>query len=285
MPEPEVIESTTEVDPANLDTEALEALLSGPDKGTPAEETPAPPETPPAEPEPPALEAKPATPQVDPAQEIERLKKQLADKDAFIGRQTTEIGNLRQKANALRDEAREGFAEDPVAATEKIAEARALDSQIADRERTAQEYATRDFVSERVPGFDGMIDDIAGLVDEDMARGGFTEDQRKEVIAKFKAKPYAEQPEILYNLALRAQEKRKASTLETQLKELAAKVDTLSKKPGEVAAKIEAAARSAPTLTAAASGASTSSSAPHAGVTESDLANLSDAELEALLKS
>ena len=259
-----------QIDVTTLDEAALNAqLASDEDEGTPeGEET--------------EVETEVETPEVETAEvpetkeesakpedeEKARLEKQVKDKEEFIGRQTTEIGELRRQAQILAEQLaavdQEGlnrqWNEDPSAVVNEVLAVREKEAQANRLLLQANIKENEITIKQRVPDFDDMIDDIAITAKKDGASD--------DIVRAFKANPYGAQPDLVIQLSQRVK-------LEKENASLKAEVERLKKAPGEALKKVEAAARQVVTGGTGKSGAGV--------VAKANVAQMTNAQLEELL--
>jgi len=162
--------------------------------------------------------------------------KQLQDKEAFIQRQSNEIGELRKSVtdlqafllqnqqqqpvenkgvseadDAMGDASEEDYFDNPQAAIDRrvnqILQEREAQKVNNDNAHLIQIEQSKRFVKEYVPNIDDLLDDMAVLAKED----GYSE----ENISSFKADPYgSSDPNILIQYAKRAELKRSLNSME-----------------------------------------------------------------------
>jgi len=217
-------------------------------------------------PEIPAAEVK--TEVADP-EEVARLAKQTADKEAFIQRQAAEIGGLRKQAEILRQQLEsvnpeaisEQYYENPAEAVNQVLAIREQQSRLQNIEQQAAMKENEGLTKAYVPDFDNLIDDIS----ETLAEMKFA----PEAIRDFKINPYETHASVLVNLAERAR-------LSKENKALKAEIETLKKAPDLALKKVEQAARQVITSATGKPGAKGILAKPQ-------IANMSTAEIEAAL--
>ena len=233
----------------------------------------------PPEPEatPPAAEEEPAPPQEDKLKSLEErlatLQKQVQDKEDYIQQRSREIGDLRkqlrEKAAAMRGEVPDLVVEDPVAAVERVLEARETEAELARLEMEEATGRNRALVLKAIPDIDTKLDAIAEIAASDGVP--------PQMIEAFKRNPFATSAPILKMLADRADKA-------TRLRDLQVKLDAMNKESENVAAKIAAAAKKPPVMTGKTGGAATRNDDRYGNVTEDDLAMMTEAELDRLLE-
>ena len=211
----------------------------------------------------------------DPAkmrEELDRLRKQVGDKEKYIQDRNREVGELRKQ---LRDEAsklREGvpdlFMESPVKAIENVLMAREREERAAMLEMESAWDENKAKVLAFSPNFESRVEEIA-----EIAKG---DGVPPEMVRAFKTNPYATSPQLLHALLKRADDAKELKTLRDRL------VKEKKEKDG-VAERIAKAAAKTSGVTGKTPGASPSSDR-FKNVTESDLDDLSDADLDALLE-
>lgn len=263
-----------EIDVTGMDDAALDAAINA-EEGQPAEE-PAPAEEPePAAPEPePTGEpetpdnAEPPTP-TEEQQELERLRKQVNDKEQFIQRRNQELGELRRQLEALQpqqlEDVNDKFFENPQEAIQQILEQRDKAQKVQELRSIIQVRETETTVKGLVPDFDDLMDDMAAIAKED----GLP----TEAIEVFKRNPYSEHPAFLVAFAQRAKANR-------ELKALREENAKLKTRPDEVLKKVEQAARQSTTLTG-----QSGQSSQKGEISEKQVHLMTDAELDELLNS
>lgn len=239
-----------------LDDAALDAQLAE-EEGTPAEEVNEDPEPPP-EPEP-----EPVVP------EVEKLAKQVADKEAFIQQRNAEIGEYRKQIDTLQqqlarvnqEEIDDLYAMNPSEAVNQVLAIRENKAQIERLQMLADIKQNEVTVKTFVPDFEELMDDMVETLKELK--------YDPDIIQNFRSNPYADQPAIVVNLAARAK-------LAKENRALKAEIEQLKKAPGEVLKKVEQAARQS--LTAA-----TGKAGGSAAITSKQVHQMTAAELDAAL--
>lgn len=246
------------LDVHSMNDAALDALLAE-DEGEPAEQV--------------EVELKPEpeiTPDPAPVNtEVEKLAKQVADKEAFIQQRNAEIGELRRQAASLQEqlakvnpeELDDLYTMNPSEAVNQVLAIRENQARLEQLEWQAQVKENETVIKDFVPDFEDLMDDMAETLKEMK--------YAPEVIQNFKNNPYAGQPAILVNLAARAK-------LAKENKSLKAEIELLKKAPGEVLKKVEQAARQS--LTAA-----TGKAGGSAAITSKQVHQMTAAEIEAAL--
>lgn len=191
-------------------------------------------------------EAKPAETQAATAPqtptEAEVLKKQVADKEAFIQRQAAEIGELRKIAVANPPQTAQPqqpqvkiYTEDEINSTWYENPAKAF--QMAEHNKQVQAYTQQAHISavakqtestlrQLVPDIDDLKDSMAELALQD----GYNPQQ----VAWFKQNPFVNSdPVILYQYAQRAKAIKEINTLKSQtMQNVAAKVEQAAQGQG-----------------------------------------------------
>lgn len=205
--------------------------------------------------------------------EWEKMQKQVGEKEKFIGRQSSEIGMLRQKAQEnlerIKQELSNGSIDmnaDPLGAANKVVE---YNNAKTEETRLEKEHYTawvQEQVSRQLPKFEELLPDMVEILKAD----GYD----SEVIKDFARSPYEDNPVILINLARRAEAMKTERTLR-------AEVEELKKKPQAVVKGIEAAMKESRPMTASSGAAS--SVKPEVSTDQIPL--MSDAELEDTLKN
>ena len=275
---------------AEMDDAAISEILDDEDTLEPLEpETPSedvPPvdedeDTPPADPEADDTPAPDETPPAEEGDTVESLRARLTeaeekgaqaqgrinDKELFIQRQADELGELRKQTKIDPEELRNQFDEDPVAAVNKMAAMREAESRESELTQSIALEQNKTAVLQVVPGFDGMINDIAELATAD---GATSAD-----IAQFRANPYGTQAALLVNLANRVKANKRIAALEEKL-------ESQKQKSASIVDKIAQTAKSKGRL----SGASTGSADPTSkNISDSQLSDMSDEELAAYIKN
>jgi len=289
----ETVEDRPVEEVVGMTDDELEKVLSGEPEGEPQPEKEAeePPESDKTEEEPATEEPKAEEPKVeDVPVDIEKLRKQLADKELFIQRQGTEIGELRkqnveykQSADALWKGKKEEGSEntDPEAVRDRLYEdpAAVIDSRIAYLKAKETEISNR--VRTAVPEIDNPE------YVEKLAQAALESGDPEAVVTAFRRNPASFGVEPLLELKRRLEAKEHSSAEEARQKEIAdlrAKLELVEgkKKTGNINEKIQRAVGESQTLSGDSGQASTEEGP--AAVSESQLANLTDAELEAMLK-
>lgn len=266
------------VDVTALDDAALDAQLIADDDGTPEEtedtETQKPAEQKEnevKEQEAKPVEQTPAAPETEEAK-AEKLAKQVADKEAFIGKQTTEIGELRRQAAALqeqlaqvnKDDLNARYYDDPAATVNEVLAIREQEAQVQQLQMLANIKQNEVVVKEYVPDFDDLMDDMVETLKELK--------YDPEIIKNFKINPYNEQPAIVVNLAERARLSKENKSLKAQIAELNQRVKT---GPEDALKKVEKAARQVVTGATGKSGASE--------ISKANIPHMSNAQLDEIL--
>lgn len=280
----ENLETQDTVDVVGLDDVALEQQMAE-TQNAPAEkvdDAPASSEgekkddvtAPPAEDAKPPVETPPAEEQVTvPKAEWEKLQKRVEEKEKFIGRQSSEIGTLRQKAQEnlerIKQELSNGsidMAADPLGAANKVVEYNNAKVEEARLEKEHYSAWSQEQVLQRVPNFAENLPVMAEILKAD----GYPDD----VVRDFLRSPYEDTPTLLINLAHRAEAVKSERALRVEIEEL-------KKKPQAVVKGIEAAMKESKNMTA-------SSGAGHsvkAEVSADQIPMMSDAEIEEHLKN
>ncbi len=266
------------IDPAAADDAGLEAMLAKGDslgeKGTPApekhegEKTDVTPKEGPKEGE--TKDGKPVekAPAVNPLEErINKLEKQVTDKETFIQRQSRDIGELRARIrNADIARGREEVKEidDPAEAARRTV---SLDN--------IERAGRKEEIHLAIPDFSDLLDEMADLA---KSKG-----ESEETIAAFKADPYVPPVPFLLAFAAEARARKQTRTREEAMK---AEVAAASAKAEDVAKKIEDAAKSGgPVIKAGDGGKSKSETGKFSHLTEDAVPNMSDAELDEYLSA
>jgi hypothetical protein len=265
----------TVIDPAAADDAGLEAMLAKgdslgeketpPPEKPPGEKTDVPPKEGPKEGEK-GGEAAPEAPVVNPLEErINKLEKQVTDKESFITRQARDIGELRARVrNADIARGREEVKEldDPAEAARRSA---SLDN--------IERAGRKEEISLAIPDFSDLLDEMVDLA---KSKG-----ESEETIAAFKADPYV--PPVPFLLAFAA-EARSRKQMRTREGEMKAEVAEAKAKADEVAKKIEEAAKGGgPVIKAGDGGKSKSETGKFSHLTEDAVPEMSDAELDEYL--
>jgi hypothetical protein len=219
-----------------------------------------------------------AKPEMVSREEYDKLEKQLKDKELFIQRQGTEIGQARKLKESLlkiaqekRAKAEEQLTTDPVAALDSHAEAREAEREANEAGVAEAIEANKFALQEHLPGYEDRIESIAAAALEMGVP--------PEYVENYKRNPYATPIGVLlpYARAAALREQTLAKTalvdkLQAQLKEFTS---------GNFSRKISEVAKKAPVVTGKGSAQSVSGTDD---VDESMIHNLSDAEIERLLK-
>ena len=203
----------------------------------------------------------------------EKLQKRTKEQESFIGRQSTEIGKLRQQATEklakLEKEFTDGTVDmigNPLEGARKVNEYNKVEADIEAYERQEQVMLHKETVLAQIPDFEKSLTDIGEVLKAD----GFED----SVIEDFKRNPFIEPPALLVSLAKRA-------SMSKAYKNAQAEIEVLKKKPEEVVRKIENAMKETKTMTAS-SGAATQVKAV---VSEDQISQMSDADLADILKN
>lgn len=205
--------------------------------------------------------------------EWEKLQKRTKEQESFIGRQSSEIGKLRQSAAEKMQSIEKEFADgaidmisNPLEGAKKISEYNAAKADDYELGRQQYNLYVKEQVSAIIPDFEASLEGIADVLKADGYEAG--------TIRDFLAHPYDEKPILLINLARRAE-------ADKRYKAAMSEVETLKKKPAEVARKIEAALNEPQTMTAK----SGQTIRTNTEMSESQIPFLSDAELAERLKN
>jgi len=268
-------EKITALDDSQLAESIREGLSE--DEGTQSatDATPEPAgEVTPGQPEGAPQSEQPPAPEMTIEERMARLESQLAEKERFIQRQGNEIGILRKQVGRpqvdfekAREDINQQFQTDPAGAMAKM---EAL--------KRYAEQMRRDQTSSAVPDLPEIMDDIC-----EIARA---EGYDENVLNAFRQDPYRTPVHVLYDYAVRARAYRyakgisaEAHTLRTQLAQMRGKATE------EVAARIDHAARSSPVIRAGTGGGTSSArdATSHSRLSEAQIPNLSDEELQSLL--
>lgn len=185
--------------------------------------------------------------------EVERLRKQVAEKEKLVNKHSNEVGKWRKALDVLNasmpsesPEERQRLAllaaNDPDAwwdEKQKIeanrAERKRLEALIASEERIA---ANREAVSRVVPDLETAIPEIARMLEEDGVQ--------PEHIKSFTDNPYQLDPALIHNLRQRAVLVGQLAKLGDEVEQLRKENAALKGRPDEMLAKIENAAKSRP---------------------------------------
>jgi hypothetical protein len=208
----------------------------------------------------------------------ESAQKQIGDQRQFIQRRNTELGDLRRQ-----------FREHQAKLTTEIEEAEIIGNTREVAQKTfdlnkliGQEEAliahekvenTKNLIANYAPDFEQYKDDIVEIVKEDAKKLGLNEFQTQDIINNFRHNPYHNDPAILVNLTMRANQMRKLKDMEAELSKLRAK-------PEQVVKNIEKAFKSSPSMTSSSGQATALNTLANSGQIE----ELSEAELDELLK-
>lgn len=196
--------------------------------------------------------------------ELEKLRKQVSEKEKFLQRQANDVGKARKEAEAalaalkkqlpVDDESEKSrltalAVSDGHAFAEELERIRSLKAEIARNENIVREAqrveANREVIKSLVPELEATIDDVAALVLEDGAP--------PETVKALRDNPYLLDPTLAYNLHKRASLTKQVAQLSEQLAQLQKENAELKTRPDEVLRKIEKAAAAKP-LTGASGG-------------------------------
>lgn len=210
--------------------------------------------------------------------EVEKLAKQLKDKDAFISRQGNEIGDLRRAKQFYEQQAadhRKRFNEEYL-----VDPAKAMDSynQSIQAQRSAQQMQAMEVMAANKATIDKMYPEYPSMID-DIVEYGKSIGVPPSQIENFKQNPYGTDPGILIPYVEGAKLMKKAQYVEL-IKKQVAELDEMGDED-TVSRKIAAATQKGPGISAGLAG---STGKGRAAVTVDDVSSLSDAELDALLK-
>jgi len=227
----------------------------------------------------PEIEEQPETPKEEEPPSFEKV---INDQKTFIGKQSTEIGELRKMVTQLQSQMlqlqqpkqdatpaepkpdeNEEFFKAPIDKVKAILEERekAKEQEKQAGVQTRQENRTR--VIEALPDFDELVKDAFAVLLQD----GFTE----EAVIEFAKDPWKERPEALIALGKRARAERKLRELE----------EGKQAQPAQTARPKVTAPKNPIT---AAVGNSRNSTTYLNGLSDVDIAKMSDDELNAILK-
>lgn len=285
-------ESLTEASlPAIGDAELEKALQAGTEKNpevkakeTPvvkAEEKPAPVKQTPAQE--PVVKATPDDEIASLKKQIEQLNKRLTDKEIFIQKQGTEIGELRK--------ARQFYEEQIKIAQEKFDELINTDPRQAmnaysytqQAQHAIDQIDAAEFIRQNAGFINQLYPDYESLVEE-VAKYGEQIGVPKEFVENYRKNPYATPVQTLIPYVEGAKLARKYAGKDRLLETLKKQVAELDAMTNEetVTTKIAAASKRTPAITARVSDGNTKK--PTDGFNSKNIANLSYAELEEMLK-
>jgi hypothetical protein len=206
--------------------------------------------------------------------EVELLRKQLADSQSMIGRQANELGQLRKHVTDMTPKPEpvtpDQVLTDPVGSTKKLVQEELNERRVREQEQQKaiydQRVATANFLAQQVPDIVDLIPDMAEIARQD----GVPE----EYIERFKQDILTESPFITIQLAKRAKMLREVNELRNGKK-------ALERKPGELVDKINKAAKTRPAVSG---GHGHTNPSGIQGLTREQVAKMSTAELDELLK-
>lgn len=216
-------------------------------------------------------------------EELERLKKRVQDKEQFIQRQGTEIGELRKarayyedQAKLLMEQFQAKFYENPNEAMNAYGQAGQATQMAQQAQLMESIQVNKQYIHQVYPEYETMINDIAEYGDVI----GVPKDQ----IESFKQNPYATDIRVLIPYVEGAKRYKQEKTQSSLIEQLKKQVEELDKDTSEdtVLQKITAAARKNPAITAKSGDGMTIAKTD--GLNENNIADLSDADLDALLK-
>lgn len=270
MEEEGIVTDQDDLDTSILSDEELQTRLEGPTEEKPEEV---------AEVKEPEQEKEVVEPEkvVLEKSEYDKIQQQLKDKELFIQRRNTEIGDLRKQLEAKRqtlENELETFDQfDPRGIAQREIQLAQTTQQLADLQVKEVIETNRVVLKDRYPNFQELVDDMSEIATGDLKGLGYDDTTISQLLSGFKANPYAEQTGTLLNLADRARLNRENRELKSKLKDL-------EKQPEEVLKKVEKAFNTRPTVTASAGQASASKQV----VASDQISILSDAELEEMIK-
>jgi len=208
----------------------------------------------------------------DLADRLQMLEKRIADKEAFIQRQSHEIGQLRKHSRradpmgdnqtpTMHDDLQADETHDP----EHLEALLAYQTAAAQNAAFEKSAACRQKVTHAIPEVEALLPEMASIARADGAPD--------DLVGLFERQPWQEDAGVLVNLARRALQNRRIGQLEGQ-------VAKLRVRPEEMLRKVEAAAKNSASIPAGPS----SSTGQRIRITEADVPFMSDAQLERYLK-
>lgn len=204
-------------------------------------------------------------------EQVRVLSKRVEDKERFIQNRNQEIGDLRKRlraeAQALREEIPDLMIEDPVAGVERVLQARDREEQAARMEATEIFEANKVAVSEFCPNFEDRIDEVAAIAKSDGVP--------PEMIRAFRNNPYATSPKLIRMLLSRADGAKEQESLRAALAKEKAERESVASRIAKAAAQTRVTGK-----TPAAPG---GEGGRFKDLRETDIGELSDAELDAFL--
>ncbi len=212
--------------------------------------------------------------------EAEKLQTQLQEKEKFIQKQANEIGDFRKRErerleaqqsrlDPLKEEYGEETVKDISTATKEDMDRNAALSNLEEFNRSQMAAHNQTIVLGEIPDTLNMIDDIAELARKD----GFPD----EKISAFKKDPFAtSDPDIILSYARQIKATNENNALKAELEQLRQKQEGTLK-------KIEEASNTSSGLTGRV--ASSSGNDASISISEAQVPNLSDAELEKALQT
>lgn len=206
--------------------------------------------------------------------ELEKLRNRVSQQEKFIQKRNTEVGALRKRDLEIQgeianrpsdDDMREKFDIDPLEAHRNLIAQDRADHERIQLKAKIHQLDAEQVISRAIPNFNELKDAIVALAKKD----GLPERD----IMDLQNNPYVFNPQDVIGLARRAQDAKRIQILED-------KVDAVSTSKQNMAKKIAKAANSGRTLTAA-SGQATPT---NIDISNQQLSEVSDAELDELLK-
>lgn len=174
------------------------------------------------------------------AAQIAKLEKQIKDKEVMIGRQSKEIGDLRQKVNPEKSEkpveklTSVDFITDPAAAIDKHLDAKKAEEEKKLRDFEAVIEGNKQLTKQFIPEFENIVGDIKSLL---ISEDGLPEEE----VERFLKHPYNVDSSYLIQLGRRAQASKEIIKLREENKKL-------KEKPDEMIQQLKQVTRQSPTV-------------------------------------
>ena len=210
---------------------------------------------------------------------LDSIAKSNKDRDDWIKRRDLEIGQLRKRieegevSSGGISKLNETFYDDPVKGVNDILEIREKEKNLKSLKEQEQEVLNKLNIMQVVPNYDELVEDMAAMAKED--------GEPPELIELFKKNPYALRHDLAINYARRANDRKKSSDTSKKIADLEKKINDLRTKPDSIIDKINDLSRKKPVSSTPGS---TSGSRSSDDLSDSDIASISDAELEEILK-
>jgi len=239
----------TSEDIPNLDSEALAKVLEDDGKGEQTDEDQ--PDTDEDEEQPSDDEENDGSEETEETDDIEELRnkvanleKRLTDKDSFIDKRNSEIGDLRtkekellkkiEKSQATNENFEEDFYNNPQEVVKDVLAGERAQQELEANQARQRQYETEDAMESLAPDLKTYVADMVECLREDR--------YDETILAQFTDNPFIAEKSFLYNLYRRAKATK-------EVKELTTKVAKKSVESKDVIAKVAKASKASPKLT------------------------------------